>query len=240
MTEPADRIAALINALESSDKPTIRAAVDALIPLAQESPEIASKLTQLLNEPDRASRWPIAYVLANLPGPSETTVQVLIESLDTNDSDIRWAIALLLIQLARKDQKIITRLLETVSKGTPAQRRMAVYCIRDLKLADSASLRALLDSLCDSDPGVRVAAVTSFKTRSDVGRNEEKALLRLLLEDPDGRVKNAAAITLAQLGAAFEEFLTALERASSSQNWQLRKAANAALELIKKKIRSNR
>jgi HEAT repeat protein len=230
-----DRIASLISALESSDKPTLRAAVDALIPLAKESPEIANKLSQLLNEPQRPGRWPIAYVLANLPGPSEKTVQVLLDSLDTKDSDVRWAIALLLIELARKDQTIIARLLETVSKGTPTQRRMAVYCIRDLKLSDHASLRALLNSLSDSDPGVRVAAVTSFKTRSDIGRNEEKALLRLLLDDPDGRVKNAAAVTLAQLGAASEEFLTALERASSSQDWQLRKAANAALELIKKR-----
>jgi len=230
-----DRIASLISALESTDKPTIRAAVDALIPLAKESPQIASKLSQLLNEPQRASRWPIAYVLANLPGPSEIAVEVLVDTLDTKDSDIRWAIALLLIQLARKDPTIITRLLETASKGTPAQRRMAVYCIRDLKLSDHPSLTALLNSLSDSDPGVRVAAVTSFKTRSDIGRNEEKALLRLLLEDPDGRVKNAAAVTLAQLGAAFEEFLAALERATSSPNWQLRKAANAALDLIKKR-----
>jgi HEAT repeat protein len=230
-----DEIAVIINALASPDKPTIRAAVDALIPLAKESPRLATKLAELLDEPQRASRWPVAYVLGNLPQPSERTVQVLLDTLDTNDSDIRWAVALLLVRLARKEQKIITRLLETTSAGTPAQRRMAVYCIRDLKLSDAVSLRVLVNSLGDSDPTVRVAAITSFKTRSDVGSNEEKALLRLLVEDPDGRVKNAAAITLAQLGATSEEFLAALERATASQDWQLRKAATSALALLQKK-----
>lgn len=235
MTEPADSIAALINALDSRDKPTIRAAVDVLIPRAKESAEIASRLDQLLNEPQRADRWPVAYVLASLPRPSEKTFQVLLETLDSKDADIRWAIALLLVQLARKDETIISRLFNAVSNGTPTQRRMAIYCIRDLELADRATLRVLLDSLGDSDPMVRVAAVTSLKRRSDIGSAEEKALLRLFLEDPDGRVQNAAAVTLAQLGAEFEEFLSALERASSSRHWQLRKAANTALALLKKR-----
>ena len=42
---------------------------------------------------------------------------------------------------------------------------MAVYCIRDLDLSDSASLAALLAASSDTEPTVRVAAVTSLKTR---------------------------------------------------------------------------
>lgn len=230
-----DEVAALFSALESQDKRAIRAAVDALIPLANQSPQIANRLNQLLDSPQGAGRWPIAYVLANLPHPSATTIEVLIETLGSNDPDVRWAIALLLVKLAKKAERIIVRLLEAMSKGNPTQRRMAIYCVRDLNLSDHASLTVLLASLADPDPMVRVAAVTTFKTRSDVGANGENALLRLFLEDPDGRARNAAAITLAQMGISSKEFLSALERATSSPDAQLRKSADAALALLKRR-----
>jgi HEAT repeat protein len=235
VAEPTDNIAALFSAMKSQDKRAIRAAVDALIPLANQSPPIANRLNQLLDSSQGAGRWPIAYVLANLPHPSATTIEVLIDTLGSNDPDVRWAIALLLVKLASKAERIIVRLLEAVSKGNPTQRRMAIYCVRDLNLSDPASLRAIADALRDPDPMVRVAAVTTCKTRSDVGSNGENALLRLFLGDPDGRVRNAAAITLAQMGTSSKEFLSALERATSSQDAQLRKSADAALALLKRR-----
>jgi HEAT repeat protein len=235
VAESTDDIAALISALERRDKRAVRAAVDALIPLANESPEIANRLNQLLESPQSAGRWPIAYVLANLPHPSARTIELLLDTLGSEDSDIRWAIALLLVRLASKDEKMIGRLLETTSKGSTIQRRMALYCVRDLHLSDHTSLRAVMVALRDPDAMVRVAATTSLKTRTDVGAKEQNELLRLFLEDPDGRVRNAVAVTLAQMESSSEEFLTALQKARSSQDGQLRKAANVALELIKKR-----
>ncbi|MGH7828178.1 MAG: HEAT repeat domain-containing protein [Candidatus Binatia bacterium] len=230
-----DELTAVIAALESRDKRAIRGAVDALIPLANESPPVATRLNQLLNEPQRANRWPIAYVLANLPHPSQATIQVLLDTLDSEDPEIRWAIALLLVKLARQDENILTRLVQAVSLGKTTQRRMAVYCVRDLSLSDHASLRTLVEALRDPDPMVRVAATTSLKARSDVGSDEENELLRLFLEDPDGRVRNAAVVTLAQLGASSNEFHDALVKARAGPDPQIQKAAAQALSIIQKK-----
>jgi HEAT repeat protein len=112
---------------------------------------------------------------------------------------------------------------------------MAIYCIRDLNFTDAASLQALLDSLRDDDPTVRVAAVTSLKGRLEIDSGGKKILYDLFVNDPDLRVRNAAAVTLAQLGSPSEEFLAALKMAGASEHAQLRKAATAALAILQKR-----
>jgi len=112
---------------------------------------------------------------------------------------------------------------------------MAIYCIRDLNLDDKNSLRVFLKLLHDDDPTVRVAAVTSLKTRSDVDANGRQLLLQLFVEDQDLRVRNAAAITLAHLRSPSEEFLSALNKADTNENPQIRKVAAAALAILQNK-----
>jgi HEAT repeat protein len=60
-------------------------------------------------------------------------------------------------------------------------------------------------------------------------------LCDLFLNDPDLRVRNAAAVTLAQLGSPSEEFLVALKMAGASEHAQLRKAATAAIAILQKR-----
>jgi HEAT repeat protein len=230
-----DKIAALIADLDHPDKPRIRAAVDTLIPLAAAAPALADELSRLLDDSRGKHRWPAAYILAHLPHPSPRVFNILINALDHSDADIRWAVMLLLVRLAKTDGEIVRLLFELRETGTPTQRRMALYCIRDLNLTDAASLQALLDSLRDDDPTVRVAAVTSLK--GGLGRDSggRKMLYDIFVNDPDLRVRNAAAVTLAQLGSPSEEFLAALKEAEASEHAQLKKAASAALSIIKKR-----
>ena len=229
-----DKIAALIADLDHSDKPRIRAAVDALIPLAADAPALADELNRLLDDSRGRHPWPAAYVLAHLPHPSQRVFETLLNTLDHPDPDIRWAIMLLLVRLAKTDSGIVRLLLDLRRTGTATQRRMAIYGIRDLNLTDAASLRALLDSLGDDDPTVRVAAVTSLKGRLGIDSGGRKMLYDLFVNDPDLRVRNAAAVTLAQLGSPSEEFLAALKMAEASEHAQLKKAATAALAILKK------
>jgi len=231
----SDQVDALIAALESTDKPEIRAAVDALIDHASHSTEVAETLGAILADATRRNRWAIAYVLAHLPHPSQFALEVLLDVLNHPDPDIRWAVVLLLARLAKAHPHIVTRLLDLLAKGTATQRRMAVYCIRDLELRDGASLQALLETLHDPDPMVRVATVTSLKDRSDLGPNVYDTLLKRFLEDPDVRVRNVAAVTLAHLGCNSQEFIGALTEASQSGDALQRKAASAALALVQKK-----
>jgi HEAT repeat protein len=231
MNGEEERNAALIADLEHSEKPKIRAAADALIALAGSDPTVRATL-EALGSAQRKNTWAIAYVLGHLPQPSGTTIRALIAALDHQDPDIRWAIALLLIKLAGTEGEVANLLLEVSDQGTANQKRMAVYCIRDLQLGDAASLNALLAASGDAEAMVRVAAVTSLRTRTDVNATVRNRLLQLFLSDRDPRVCNAAAISLAQLGAPSEEFIAALRAAQHSENAGLRKAASAALSLL--------
>jgi HEAT repeat protein len=229
-----NQIATLLADLEKADKATLRKAVGALIRIAADDPQIGTILSELLDDSSRKNRWPIAYVLASLPSPIQSGVQVLIETLDHRDPDIRWAVALLLIRLAKTERPILRLLIELASKGTANQRKMAIYALRDVGL-DDESVQTLLSSLRDPDPTVRVAAVTSLRMQSGLGEDGKNELMQRFSQDQDSRVRNTAAVILAHLGAPSEEFLSALTKASMSDNAQLKKAAITALNILKNK-----
>jgi HEAT repeat protein len=227
--------AALIEALDDPDKPKIRAAVDALITLASKDRAAREAMEQALADGQQKNLWALAYVLGHLPQPSGATIRTLLAGLDHREPDIRWAMALLLVRMAGSTPSIVDLLTELCRTGSPNQRRMAVYCIRDLQLADAATLEALLGASADAEPAVRVAAVTSLRTRNDPSRRTCDRLLQLFLTDFDVRVANAAAVCLAQLGLESDEFLTALRVAANGEHPMRRKAAAAALSLLENK-----
>ena len=182
MDRGEEKLATLLADLEKSDKPTLRKAVDALIGIAADDPQIGTILSELLNDSSRKNRWPIAYILASLPSPAQSSVPVLIETLDHRDPDIRWAVALLLIRLAKTERQVLKLLIELASKGTANQRRMAIYSLRDVGLTDEESVQMLMDALHDPDPMVRVAAVTSLKMQSGLSERGKSELLELFLK----------------------------------------------------------
>jgi HEAT repeat protein len=235
MRAASENAADLLEDLDSPDKPTVRAAVDALIPLAADSPKLRETLSQVLTDPRRRNHWSVAYVLAHLPQPSPDVKQILLAGLDHREPDIRWAIALLLVRMARAQGDLVHLLIKLCLAGTPTQKRMTIYCLRDLNLTDAKSLQALLESLRDSDPLVRVAATTSLKSRTEMDDSGREALLHVFLNDSEVKVRNAAALTLAGLGSPSQEFLSALSEAAEDQNPQIRKAASAALALLQNK-----
>jgi HEAT repeat protein len=230
-----DQTAALIAQLDHNDKPTIRAAVDALIAMATDSPDLRDALNRRLAETGHKQYWPVAYVLANLPQPSRAVITGLLATLDHREPDIRWAISLLLARIAKDDPDLIHSLIQLCATGSDNQKRMALYCLRDLMLCDAASLAALLSALGDREPSVRVAAAICLKARSDVGQAGKNLLFQVYSNDAESRVRHAAAITLANLGSPASEFLIALKRNSESENEQTRKAAVAALGLLEKR-----
>jgi HEAT repeat protein len=231
----AGQIANLIADLDHPDKPTIRAAVDALISLASISPDLQPILDQRLSESGHRNYWPAAYVLGHLPNPSGLVIRNLIEALDHREPDIRWAIALLLVRIAKTEGDLINVLIDLCATGTANQKRMALYCIRDLTLSDAVSLAALLESLRDADPTVRVAAAICLKLRSDLDEAGKSRLLQVYLTDEELKVRNTAAVALANFGSPSAEFLAALKAASQSENDQTKRAAIAALELLEKR-----
>lgn len=232
MTE-AHQVTEWIRALDGTDKQALRSAVDGLIAALRDSPQTASTLKDLLDDPRRKNRWALAYVLAHLPEPAGL-LEPLLDALDDPDPDIRWAIILLLARLAQGGAVHLELPLSLLETGTVRQRRMVIYYLKELKPKGETARRALLSALGDCDPTVRVAAVITLKDQDvdPVGRED---LLELLVGDRDARVQHAAAITLASLGSPSSEFLSALDHAAQSPQAPLRKAAAAALRLLEEK-----
>jgi HEAT repeat protein len=112
---------------------------------------------------------------------------------------------------------------------------MALYCLRDLALSDSTSLAALLAALHANEATVRVAAAICLKTRPDIDDAGKDLLLRVYAQDAELKVRYAAAIALASLGAPAPEFVMVLRNNSESENQQTKKAAMAALALLEKR-----
>ena len=229
------RIAGLIADLDHRDKPTIRAAVDALIRFATDSPFLRDKLNQRLSAAGHQNYWPVAYILGNLPQPTRDAQSALLDALDHRDPDIRWAIVLLLVRMANEQPQLVDSLIRLSADGSSNQKRMALYAIRDLALSDSDSLIALFTALHDADPTVRVAAAICLKRRHDVDDAGKDVLLGTYLNDAESKVRHAVAITLASLGEPQAEFVVALRENRESRNEQTKKAAIAALELLKKR-----
>jgi hypothetical protein len=235
MTIDDAHVAALIADLDHPDKPTIRAAVDALIALAVDSPQLRDLLERRLGEADHRNYWPVAYVLGNLPEPSPAAILGLLAALDHREPDIRWAISLLLARIAKDNGNLIAALMHLCASGSDNQKRMALYCLRDLALSDHASATAMLDALRDPESSVRVAAAICLKSRADVDLQGKQVLLDIYLNDVELKVRHAVAIALATLGEPTSEFVAALQKNSRIDNEQTRKAALAALELLEKR-----
>ncbi len=232
-TEPRE-ITDLIAALDHPDKPTIRAAVDKLIALAETSETLRQALHNRLSEADHRNYWPVAYILGHQAQPSGVVIRTLLDALDHREPDIRWANGLLLVRIAQQVGAVVPLLIELCETGSANQKRMALYCLRDLALSDAESRQAMLKALDDKEPTVRVAAATSLKVRTDVDAAVRQKLLATYLQDADDRVKNAVAVTLASLGSPDEAFVQALKEASVSGNGQIKKSADAALKMLQK------
>jgi HEAT repeat protein len=231
-------IAELIAKLAHHDKPTVRAAVDALIPLAAEFSIVREGLIRRLLEAEPSEKWPVAYILAHLPEPAQPVIRTLLDALDHRDADIRWAIALLLVRVAKLEPDRVNELIDLCVTGTANQKRMALYCIRDLTLSDPQSLTALLRALVDADATVRVAAAIALQSRSELDPAGRNVLLQTYLNDAELKVRNTAAIALANLGESSPEFLSALQKAVLGKDAQVRKTAMKALDLLKKRSAS--
>lgn len=196
---PNQRIAELLDALDQTDKAVVRRAVEELVALAADEPEVAEVLARRLRE---APRWPVAYVLGQITRPSTPCLEVLEWGLGSGDQDLRWATQLLLADLGKRYPEVQAHLEDLLRQGTPTQRRMAVYCLRDVGAAGTGLPAAVLQAIVDPEPLVRVAVVTTLAKESEVGPEGLEALGKAAVEDPDVRVRNAAAFAVKRFSEA--------------------------------------
>jgi len=196
---PNQRVAELLDALDQTDKAVVRRAVEELVALAADEPEVAEILAQRLRE---APRWPVAYALGQITHPSALCLEVLEWGLGSGDQDLRWATQLLLTDLGKRYPEVEARLEDLLRQGTPTQRRMAVYCLRDVGAAGAGLPAAVLQAIVDPEPLVRVAVVTTLAKESEVGPEVLEALGKAAVEDPDVRVQNAAAFAVKRFSEA--------------------------------------
>ncbi len=183
-------MATLLDALDQADKAVVRRAVEELVALAAVEARVAGLLAQRLRA---APRWPLAYALGQIARPSASCLEVLERGLGNLDPDLRWATQRLLADLGTRYTEVKVRLKDLLRHGTPTQRRMAVYCLRDIGSAGAGVPAGLLQAIEDPEPLVRVAVVTALAKESELGADVRTALEQAAANDPDTRVRNAAA-----------------------------------------------
>ena len=195
-TAPDPRMEPLLDALEETDKGVVRGAVEELVALAAAEPGVAEALARRLQA---APRWPVAYALGQITRPSPACLEVLVRGLGSGDQDVRWATQLLVTDLGKRYAEVGSRLEALLGDGSATQRRMAVYCLRDIGAAGAGLPAALLEALHDPEPLVRVAVATSLAKAPAAGSDALDALRSAAAEDPDVRVRNAAAFAVKRL-----------------------------------------
>ncbi len=186
----------LLDALEETDKATIRRAVEGLVALAAGEPGVARALAERLRA---APRWPVAYALGQIARPSGLCIEVLAGGLGSRDQDLRWATQLLLTDLGKRYPEVRTRLEGLLRDGSATQRRMTVYCLRDIEAAGGGLPAVFLEAMRDPEPLVRVAVVTSLAKASTVSAEALEGLRSAASDDVDVRVRNAAAFAVGRL-----------------------------------------
>ncbi len=236
MDAKPNRIARLLASLDHPDKKIIRDAVDALVALARDAPDLRAAVEAAMARAPSYKRWPMAYVLAQVAPPSEACFAALESGLDAPDPDIRWAIVVLFATLAREHGgETQPRLAALARSGTATQRRMAVYALRDIGGRDELTQNTVIAALGDGDPLVRIAALTSLKAFPETARAAIADLQRMLESDPDARVRASAAVALAQSGGPMAEIRGALEGSALGGDPTVVRAARAALEMLGRK-----
>ncbi len=196
-------IASLIESLAHSDRAVVRTAIDSLVSIGHERPEVRESLNRLLPEVSSEKRWPVSYTLGQLFQPSSSCLDTLMEALGSEDPDIRWATLQLLIRLGKNDKRILPLVSDLLNSESPTQRRMAVYCLRDLGFEDRS---VQLQCIGDTDPHVRVAAVLALSKQSRLSEDVLSVLVRLNSNDTDSRVRSAAGFVLERLGISPDKF----------------------------------
>ncbi len=190
-------IASLIESLAHSDRAVVRTAIDSLVTIGHERPEVRESLNRLLQEGSSEKRWLVAYTLGQLSQASSSCLDTLMEALGSEDPDIRWATLQLLTRLGKNDKRILPLVSDLLNSGSPTQRRMAVYGLRDLGLEDRS---VQLQCLGDTDPLVRVATVIALSKQSRLSEDVLSVLVGLNSNDTDSRVRSAAGFALERLG----------------------------------------
>jgi len=194
------QIASLLESLTHEDKAVAKAAVDALVRIGPDSPDVQNALEALFHELASDKRWPVAYALAQLNAPPVACLDILIDALGDGDADIRWATVVVLSRLGKTDDRIFPRLADLLITGGSVQKRMAVYCLRYLGLKRKVVVQALHQTLQDPDPMVRVAVVNTLAEHPPAGRETMTLLRYVLLQDANEKVRHAAEFALKRLG----------------------------------------
>ncbi len=221
----------LRGALAASDKRVQRKAAEVLGALAGASAEIRAAIGAALAADDRASRWGAAFAEACSGAPSPAAGLVWVESLGSADRDLRWAAHDLIVRhAAAVGSEPIARLCAAAGDGSHAERRkMALYCLRDLDPSPALGRDAVMAALDAEEIEVRLAALAALAQLAPDGAGERVAAY---LDDPEPRMRRAAAAALGKLGELSPAILDALRRAENSTDSGLARAASRALRAV--------
>lgn len=208
-----------------------RRAAEAFAALAARGVDVRPWLDQAAAVSDLRGRWGALYAVSLIGPVPPHAVPTLLEVIGLGDGDLRWAAAELLKRRAAVDRQAVVGALVTAASMPGPRRKMALYCLRDLQAIEG--LAAATAALGDGNSDVRLAALAASAALDD-DRAGAAERIATLIEDPDPRVRRAAAATLGRLGCCLPVVWAALARAETSDDPSLRRAVADARRRLRR------
>jgi HEAT repeat protein len=208
MESEAERATLALARALTSDRPSLRSfAARALGRIGRGAAAALPELAKTVADENREAAWEAILALRRI-GPGSEAVTALADALLSSDAAIAVAAAHTFAQMPCHGDVVIPRLVQLLSSATTGLRYAAAWALGGYGGSASAAVAALTTALEDTDPEVRRACARALGEIGCIAVGELQKggipvellpLARVLVKDPEEKVRQAAARTLARL-----------------------------------------
>lgn len=202
-------------------------------PTASERKEIRRLMVQVGRGRHEAKRGQAATALGRYGPKAKMAIPALVNALKDWKTNVACAAAHSLGKVGVHSKPAVKGLLRALTKGrTVDVRKAAAQGLGMIGPNATAALPSLLRALENDDAGLRREAAQAVGKLGPKAKKHAPARLSKLLEDPNKRVRVAAAISLIRLGDRRPELVQALIKAVKKSNRFVLPTRHAACEAL--------
>ncbi len=225
----------LIAGLDDPDYSIRSHACTALGSLGTNAAPAVPKLANLLtNEAGSIVRL-AGFTLSQIGKPAVPALLPI--ALSTNVQAARWA-SYALGLIGPDARAAVPELLGMLpERPQPVWRETALFALGRMGLPDSTAAELVARSLGDADPTIRAAAIQALAERPRYVRERVERVVELL-DDPDAKVREQAALALSRIGRAGAPALAKLEALRGGSSNAVTRAAAEALANIQSSLQT--
>jgi HEAT repeat protein len=226
----------LTKALKDEDRTVRRQAVVALGTIAADATPAIPALGTILRDKDKELRGLAINALVRIDPQAKSAGPLFRQALGDDDPNVRLAALYALEPTARQVEAVVKDVAGALRDSDRNVRLGAISVLGRIGPTAKGAMPALTEALGDPDAAVRITAAEVI-VGIDTGKVAAvlPVLTEGLLKDKDEQVRRSAAYVIGQIGSPAKDAVTALNQALKDPSPDVRQAAAAALEKVRKK-----